>query len=445
MTALIRPRRFTGLVRVPASKSHTIRRLLIAALAEGLSEIEHPLDSLDTRSCLSLCRALGAEITEEPWRWIIRGIGPGGKLDESKAGGLRRCNVGNSGTTLFLGLAAAALGTEPVEFDGDAQIRCRSAGPLLDALAGLGISVNFAPNGCAPITVCGPWKGGRVSMACATSQYLSGLLLAAPLAPADLVTEIDVPLLNERPYVEMTLSYLDSQGIAYEAAPDFSFFRIPGGSSWKPMSGPVPGDFSSAAFPAAAAAITGGPVTLLGLDPADSQGDKAFFGFLEKMGCRVRWEQVPGKQVCCKPVCLEWHLHVSRKGPLKAGEFDLNATPDLLPALAAVACFAQGDTVMANVAHARIKECDRIAAMAEELAKLGFKADERPDGLVIHGNGSRGSGGNLKADSQGDHRVAMALAAVALGCESPVEIAGAECAATSYPGFMELLGAEIFS
>jgi 3-phosphoshikimate 1-carboxyvinyltransferase len=280
------------------------------------------------------------------------------------------------------------------------------------------------------------------------------LLLAAPLAPAGVVTEIDIPLLNERPYIEMTLSYLDSQAIPYEAAPDFSYFRIPGGSAWEPISGAVPGDFSSAAFPAAAAAITKGPVSLLGLDPDDTQGDKAFLEFLQKMGCEVTWDQVPIERVPLElytSVALEaigkqtiefhfveWRLTVSRKGRIKGGVFDLNATPDLLPPLAAVACFAEGDTSLVNVAQARIKETDRIAVMAQELRKLGYETSEREDGLVIHG--SKKVPGTGKTDSHGDHRISMALACAALGGSSPVEIAGAECAAISYPGFMELLG-----
>jgi 3-phosphoshikimate 1-carboxyvinyltransferase len=334
--------------------------------------------------------------------------------------------VGNSGTTLFLLLAAAALGSVPVRFDGDSQIRRRGAGPLLEALSALGAKVEAASGGCVPALVRGPWKGGRVSIPCPTSQYLSALLLAAPLAPAGTLTEIDVPLLNEKPYVEMTLAYLDTQGIPYEKGEDLSWFRVPGGASYRPMNGPVPGDFSSAAFPAAAAAIGGGPVTLLGLDPGDIQGDKAFFDVLARMGCQVNWNPaVPA-------------LTVSRSGSLRGGEFDLNSTPDMLPACAVVAAFARGDSSLVNAAHARIKETDRIAVMAAELAKLGVRVTERPDGLVIHGRGGPVGGG--KVEGHGDHRIVMAFAAAALGASGPVEISGAESAAVTYPGFLELVG-----
>ena len=478
---IIIPHRFTGLVRVPASKSHTIRQLFIATLADGVSEIEAPLDSIDTRSSLSVCRVLGAEIMEfehaeapgrQGWRVVsklpesLRIFASSREVKNETSFSAKRCDVGNSDTALFFGLAVAALGAEPVEFDGDEQIRRRSAEAFLEALSGLGISVKSAASGRPPITVCGPWKGGRVSLPCPTSQYLSALLLAAPMAPAGVITEIDVPLLNEKPYIEMTLAYLDEQGIPYEAASDFSYFRIPGGSTWKAFSGPVPGDFSFAAFPAAAAAITGGPVRLLGLDPHDTQGDKVFFNFLKKRGCQIRAElvsldQVPGSKIHLgDPIhddlqaigvpqaelhFAEWQISISRNGHLKGGVFDLNDTPDLLPAMAAVACFARGDTALVNAAHARLKETDRIRVMAEELKKLGFAISENPDGLVIHGSGGKlarkPEGSPVRLDSRGDHRVAMALACAALGGKSAVEIAGAGCAEISYPHFFELLGA----
>jgi 3-phosphoshikimate 1-carboxyvinyltransferase len=456
VNAIIKPHHFSGTVRIPASKSHTIRRLLIAALAQGVSEIEYPLDSLDARSCVAACRALGAQITEhravDPTspnpvdgegkklvRWTVKGTGT--KLTELAATAGINIDVGNSGTTLYLTLAAAALGQVPVRFDGDAQIRRRSAAPLLAALAGLGVRAESeGGNGCAPIVIQGPWKGGSISIECPTSQYLSALLIAAPLAPTGTLTEITVPLLNEKPYVEMTLAYLDAQGIVYEKQADLSRFRIPGGNAYRPLSGPVPGDFSSAAFPAAAAAISGGPVRLLGLDPNDTQGDKAFFDVLQQMGCDTRWEEnAAGRSNTAAPEAARPVLSIERSGPLRGGRFDLNNTPDMLPACAVVAAFAQGDTALVNVAHARIKETDRIAVMAAELGKLGVKVTERADGLIIHGTGAALRGG--KIDSYTDHRIVMAFAAAALGASGPIEISGAESAAVTYPGFLELLGA----
>jgi 3-phosphoshikimate 1-carboxyvinyltransferase len=378
-------------------------------------------------------------------------------------------DVGNSGTTLFLALAAASLYSFPVTFTGDEQIARRSAGPLLDALAGFGISVQ-SKNGCTPITICGPWKGGRVSLPCPTSQYLSALLIASPLAPAGVVSEIDVPLLNEKPYVEMTLAYLKAQGLYAEGESgvvenkDYSYFRIAGGAAYKAINGPVPGDFSSAAFPAAAAVISGGSVTLLGLDPDDTQGDKVFFKYLAEMGCDVVWEKADPHGSANSAAGTfaaerrspqgktEWRLTVSRRGTLRGGTFDLKAAPDMLPAMAAVAAFAEGETVLANVAHARIKETDRIAVMAAELGKLGVACIEKPDGLVIKGRaagvgtpearaapGGGASADVIQLDGHGDHRIVMALACAALGGDSPAVISGAEAADVTYPGFLELL------
>jgi 3-phosphoshikimate 1-carboxyvinyltransferase len=459
MQATIKAGYFPRELRIPASKSHTIRRLILAALGEGVSEIRYPLDSLDARSCLGIIGALGANIEErrapDPGcpnpadkdgrkllAWTVRGLGFRAGTGSAIRGDGAALDVGNSGTTLFLVLAAAALGDVPVTFTGDRQIARRSAGPLLDALSGLGIAVESA-GGCVPITVRGPWKGGRVSLPCPTSQYLSAILLAAPLAPPGAVTEVLVPQLNEKPYIELTLSYLKAQNIPYQAAADFSRFVIPGGASWKPVSGPVPGDFSSAAFPGCAAAVSGGDITLLGLDPEDSQGDKAFFDMLARMGCDIRWEKRAESGGTKRTA---WALSVSRRGPLKGGVFDLNATPDMLPAAAVTAACARGDTALVNAAHARIKETDRIAVMAAELAKLGVRCTERPDGLIIHGRPEDGGKPPLNGgavNGHGDHRIVMALAAAALGASGPVEIQGAESAAVTYPGFLELLDAEL--
>jgi len=443
MRVCIKPHRFSGVVRIPASKSHTIRQLLIASLSGGVSEIFYPLDSLDTRSCVLACRAFGAKITEyravdhlcpnppdEDGRKLIKWEVKGNSGFKKSTVEGTEIDVGNSGTTLYLALAAAGLQPKTVKFTGDEQIQRRSAAPLLDALTGLGVQCG-SNNGCAPITIRGPWSGGKVSLPCPTSQYLSALLLASPLAPNGVITEIEVPLLNEKPYIEMTLSYLKAHSIPFEAAPDYSYFKIYGGSSWKTFSSAVPCDFSSAAFPAAAAVISGGEVTLLGLDPADTQGDKFFLDMLKAMGCEVQWQNSENGQT----------VTVSREGSLHGGTFDLNETPDLLPAAAAAAAFAYGDTSLINVAHARIKETDRITVMAKELAKLGVSCTERPDGIIIHGKGALSPVKSPVIDGHDDHRIVMAFSAAALGSEIPIEITSAESAAVTYPGFFELLTA----
>ncbi|MDR2072684.1 MAG: 3-phosphoshikimate 1-carboxyvinyltransferase [Spirochaetaceae bacterium] len=468
MRALISPYTFGGTVTVPASKSHTIRRLLMASLCNGSSRIENPLESLDAQSCAAACRVLGAEITEEdgdPRRWIVRGRKPGPGPETAVAAEPLHIDVGNSGTTLFLVLAAAALGAAPVTFTGDKQIARRSAGPLLEALEALGAAVD-SNGGCTPITVRGPWKGGRASISCPTSQYLSALLIAAPLAPAGVVSAIEVPLLNEKPYVDMTLLYLQGQGLlntgtgpGLNSMEAYSRFRITGGAAYTPINGPVPGDFSSAAFPAAGAIISGGKLSLQGLDPEDPQGDKVFFDHLVTMGCKVEWEKT-GIHGDGSP----WQLRVSCPGPLRGGTFDLNATPDLLPVMAVLAAYAEGETALVNAAHARIKETDRIAVMAAELGKLGVHCREEPGGLFIKGaawkekqranrnekkwqEDARETESPVSLDGRGDHRIVMALACAALGLPArrTTEILGAEAADISYPGFLELLKARCYA
>jgi len=347
---------------------------------------------------------------------VWRVTGTGGKLATPSD----VLDVGNSGTTLYVTLGTAALGRGWSVFTGDAQTRSRPAGALLDALLVLGADAfSTRGNGCAPIAIRGPLRGGRVAIECPTSQYLTSLLLNCPLGEGE--TTIEVPLLHEQPYVEMTLGWLDRQGVRYERE-GFKRFRVPGGQVYNPFDRAIPGDFSSATFFLCAAAITGADVTLLGLDREDTQGDKAVLDYLAAMGAQVEW--------------LPEGVRV-RGGELKGGEFDLNATPDALPAMAVAACFASGVTRLVNVPQARIKETDRLAVMHQELAKMGARVMELPDGLVIRGGGLRGA----VVDGHADHRVVMALAVAGLAAEGRTEITTAEAAAVTFPNFVDLMAA----
>jgi 3-phosphoshikimate 1-carboxyvinyltransferase len=415
MTVTIVPHRLSGTFRVPASKSHTIRALLAASVAGGVSTLEYPLDSLDTRSCIAACRAFGAEIKETMEEGALRKLTITGNPPEQWDKEPKTIDAGNSGTTLFFGIAFAALGRAPVTFTGDAQIAKRSAAPLLDALAALGARI-ASREGCTPITISGPLHGGCVTLPCPTSQYLSALLLALPLAPPDMTAKITVPLLNELPYIKMTLGYLkkyltEAANVTTPAGWDLpAEITIRGGGHYRPLNTSVTGDFSSAAFPACAGAVSGGQVRLEGLDFDDEQGDKMLFDLLAK--------------------------RENASPPALPDSIDLNATPDLLPIAAVLACYSAGTTRLVNVAHARIKETDRIAVMREELSKLGADIAELPDGLVIRGG--RGLQGGA-VDGHGDHRVVMALAVAALGADGPVSITGAQAADVTYPGFLRLL------
>ncbi|MCX7934461.1 MAG: hypothetical protein N3A66_04280, partial [Planctomycetota bacterium] len=276
------PSRLQGEVRIPGSKSHTVRAALIAAMAKGESAIREPLISADTRSALAAARGLGAEVKEEPHLWRIRGVN-----GVPQAAG-QLIDVGNSGTTLFIALGMAALLRQgEIRFDGDEQTRRRSAANLIRSLNDLGAEVvaKGEKPGCCPISVRPRLIGGCPRIECPTSQYLTSLLLCAPLAERD--TEIEVPLLYEHPYVRMTLDWLQRLSIRVEASDDLSHFRVPGGQTYGAFDRAIPADFSSATFFLCAAAITGSDLTLRGLDMADSQGDKAVVEYLRAMGARI--------------------------------------------------------------------------------------------------------------------------------------------------------------
>ncbi len=416
MDVTVSPGRLPGRVVVPGSKSHTIRALVIAALARGQSHILQPLESADTESCVRVLRALGIKIDEERERAALAALhvrGGGGTF--SHPDGPLDC--ANSGTTFFVMLSVAALAGFPVTLTGDDQLQRRSAGPLLAALEALGATVERTNGDCAPVTVIGPLRGGAASIACPTSQYLSSLLLATPMASG--TSTIAVPLLNERPYVHMTLGWLDAQSITYEREA-LSRFRIPGGQAFHAFTRSVPADFSAATFFLAAAAVTGSELLIQSLDMTDSQGDKEVVHILERLGCSVQTE-ADGVRIA--------------GGRLAGGEIDLNAIPDALPALAVVGTACSEPLRLVNVPQAREKETDRIAVMAEELRKLGARVDELADGLVVHP--SELAGGTV--ESHGDHRIAMAASILALSANSPVKINNTACIATSYPKFLSHL------
>ncbi|MBN2618147.1 MAG: 3-phosphoshikimate 1-carboxyvinyltransferase [Spirochaetales bacterium] len=402
--------KLAGSIRIPASKSHTIRALLIATLAEGESTISHPLNSADTRACKAACIAMGAKITETETSWIVEGTG--GKLTQPS----EVIDVGNSGTTLYLAAAVAALANFPITFTGDYQIQRRSAANLLNSLEDLGVKVE-SNNGCAPFTITGPIMGGETSIECPTSQYLSALLLAAPLSKGK--TVINVPLLHEKPYAEMTVRWMDEQGITIDDS-DYSHFIIDGNKKYNNFSRAIPADFSSSAFFFTAAAVTGSTLTLEGLDMSDSQGDKAIVDYLKKMGCEITIDNdkmtITGKE-------------------MKGCDLDINATPDALPALSACACYAKGTTRLLNVPQARMKETDRIAVMTSELRKMGANIVELEDGMEITGGPLHGA----EVSGHDDHRVVMSLAIAALGCEGINIIDTAEAVDITFPGFFEHL------
>ena len=417
MKLVVRKSQLKGTVAIPGSKSHTIRAVAIASLAGGHSLIHGPLDSSDTQAAVACYQALGAVIdTSSPKLWKVTGTN--GKITSPK----EIIDVGNSGTTLRIAIGSAALASEGqiTTFTGDEQIQTRSVGPLIDSLNDLGAKcVSLKNNGKAPIEITGKLAGGRTAIAASTSQYLSSLLLCAPLASED--TRIDVTLLNEPGYVQMTLDWLDKQQIEYENQ-QMRTFQIKANQSYNAFEDSVAADFSSATFFLCAAALAADEVTLLGLDFADSQPDKAVVDYLKAMGADI---------------ILEPDSVTVKGGPLKGAELDMNKTPDALPAMAVTAAFAEGTTKLLNVPQARNKETDRIKCMAEELKKMDVKVEELPDGLIIRGGKSRPA----ELHGWADHRIVMALSLAGLMLDDECSIDTAEAISVTFPKYVELMRA----
>jgi 3-phosphoshikimate 1-carboxyvinyltransferase len=406
-----------GEIHVPASKSHTIRAVAIAAVADGMSVLKNPLMSDDARSAIHSAREMGASV-DLGYEWIIKGIGGAPGIN------CNSINTGNSGTSLRIFTALCSLGSHPVSFDGDKSIRQRPMMPLLSALKNLGAEIVESADGKCPFTIKGPIQGGKTNVNGVSSQFLTALLIACPLAPED--TEIIVENLNERPYVEITLDWLRRMNIRFENK-GLEWFRIKGGQKYRAFERSVPADFSTATFPLCAAAITRSELLISGLDFNDHQGDKEVFRYFENMGVSLRHTR---------------EGVIVKGGDLKGIDIDMNATPDALPAMAVAACFASGTTRLLNVPQARLKECDRIAAMAKELTKMGASVQELPDGLIINQSKLHGT----EVHGYDDHRLVMALSIAGFAAIGETKVDTAESASVTYPGFvkdMKNLGADM--
>ncbi len=408
-------RRARGRLRVPSSKSLTHRYFNLALLSGMPVVVERPLFAEDTRLFLAALGRCGFEVEEGDDEVRLTPQTP-----QTPPAGEVEILCGNAGTMLRFLVATLTVIPGLWRLDGVPRLRERPVGPLVDALRSLGAQLEYlAEPGYIPLRIeGGSLRGGTAILdAGESSQYLSAILMAALRAPEPVVVE--VPSLTSRPYVDVTLGaattfdgHIERVGPrAYRVRPSV----LRGGRVR------VEGDFSAACYPAAAAALTGGEVLLEGLSPDSRQGDREFMDLLTEMGAEVFWK---GEL-----------LRVSG-GELRGIKADLSGMPDQVPTLAALAPFAQGETLIHNVAHLRIKESDRLEAMATGLEKLGADVREGRDSLWIPGLWSEGElpSAPVHVDPRGDHRIAMSLALV--GLRRPgVVIDHPEVVAKSYPGF----------
>lgn len=406
-------------VRVPGSKSITNRALPLAALtsaANGACAVEGALHSEDTEVMAESLRRLGFGV-ETDWpaaRVVVRR--PGGSAPIPAAGA--ELFVANSGTTMRFLTALVALGRGRFRLDGVARMRERPIGDLLETLRALGVhAASERDDGCPPVVVqADGLHGGDVTIRGGTSsQFLSGLLLAAPFADAQTRLTVEGPLVSV-PYVTMTVAMLRQFGLTVHDNGE-GRYRIPGRQRGGVSTYRVEPDASAASYFLAAAAITGGQVTVAGLPVESLQGDVRFAEVLGQMGCRV--------------VRSDEGVTVSG-GPLRGIDVDMNDISDTVMTLAAVACFAEGPTTIRNVGHIRHKETDRLAALAAELRKLGAAVEERADGLTL----TPGSLHGAELATYDDHRMAMSLALIGLRVPNVV-ILEPGCVAKTYPHFFD--------
>jgi 3-phosphoshikimate 1-carboxyvinyltransferase len=362
-----------------------MRALLFASLAEGKSQIINPLISADSEA---MKRALSQK---------------GGVLD-----------VGNSGISLRFLTAVKALCDEEITITGDTSIRTqRDLAPLQEGLTQFGVKVK-TNGGFAPISVKGPFLGGEATIVGEDSQHVSALLIAMALRRGPSRLKVLRP--GEKPFVKMTLNWFDRLKIPYFAKDDYSEYALEGGGKIAAFDYSVPTDWSQAAFPIAAALITGSTLIVKGLDREDCQGDKRVVEIFSYMGGDLSWQ---GEDLLVKP------------SDLRGIDVDVNDCIDLVPALAALACYAKGKTRITGASVARGKECNRLYCVAKELSKMGGCVVEIDDGLLIEGKELMGA----KVSSHADHRMVMALTCAALGAKGKSVIEGVSAVKKTYPNF----------
>lgn len=418
MKLRVRPSAVSGNLPASPSKSYTHRAMILGLLASGTTVLEKVLLSEDTLSTLNGIRMFGADVSVNGDTCVIEG----GDLSCPE----EAIDVGNSGTTLRLLTGVASLLPCTTLLTGDESIQRRPMGPLISALEELGAKcVSARGEGRPPILIRGPSQGGKTHIrGDVSSQFISSLLISSPVKNQDTEIILITPL-KSRPYVDITVELMERFDVTCRETP--TGFFVPGRQRYRPIKMTIPGDYSSAAFPLVAGALTG-KVFVNGLEPQSKQGDRAILDILATFGARV--EQKEGGVGTCM-------------SGLKAADIDMGDTPDLFPIVAVLATQADGESRLYNAQHLRHKESDRIRTTVSFLRKMGADVEECDDGCVIRGP-ARLKGADIV--SHGDHRILMAAAVAGLIAEGETLISDARCYAVSYPSFlqdMRALGADM--
>lgn len=404
----------TGSIRPPGSKSITNRALVCAALAEGESLLSGALHSEDTEVMIASLQRLGIDVTHNQEEATIAVVGCRGVLPAASA----ELYVANSGTTVRFLTALACLGNGEFRLDGIERMRERPIGDLAAALRQLGVDIVCeSPNECPPVMIkSAGLNGGTASVGGSiSSQYLSGLLMAAPASTTDIILEVTGELVS-KPYIAITTAVMKSFGVTVLEDDSQRFVIRP--QTYQGCRYDIEPDASAASYFWAAAAIAGGEVTVEGLTHQALQGDVAFVNVLEKMGCEVEHQT--------DSITVRRHDSV-----LNGIDIDMNAISDTVQTLAAVAMHAQGSTTIRNVAHNRHKETDRIGDLAVELRKLGATVTETEDGMIIDPPAKIQP---ATLETYNDHRMAMSFALIGLTTPGIV-ITNPGCTAKTYPDY----------
>lgn len=430
MTIISTPHKISGKITAPGSKSHTIRALLLSAMAEGKSKISNPLQSADCLSAAAALPLLGAGLDfGDGSAWTVSGAGKNIHLPSDVV------NVGNSGSLLYFLSPICSTFEGTSVFTGDESIRKRPVFHVADVIKQMGADAWLAVPGTktCPLIVRGKADGKNVvrTEGSISSQYITGMMMAALRLPDGLQIELSDP--KETPYLTMTKLWLEEFGASVQMSDDFKKISVQPPAQLKAKDFAIPSDWEGVAFPLIAALLTDSRITIEGVDFSGSQGDDKIVEVLRSVGADI----VEDKNA--KTLTVTGGKKLSAKNlPDQTLRVPISGFPDAICALAVAACFIEGKTIIEDAAVCRRKETDRIACLKVELEKLGAKVEEGPDWMAIYG-GQKLHGGVVQ--SYKDHRIAMAAACLGLALDEGerIEILDAECASVSFPRFYELM------
>lgn len=439
MNVVSKKGRLSGHIQVPGSKSHTIRALLFASIADGTSHIRNPLGGEDCVSASKAIKLFGAEAdTSNAFEWIVKGAGKNAHLPYDVV------NVGNSGSLLYFMAPIAATFEGWSIFTGDESIRTRPVLHLVDALKQLGAdcSVSRPEKNAPPLLIKGPIKSHqKIVTDGRLSQYISGIMMAASLLEG--TTEVELTDPKEIPFLNMTRMWLEEFGVPLEISSDWKHIQISGPVKFNAFDKTVPSDWEAVAFPLLASIISESKIVIDEIDRSGSQGDSAIVDIFKSLGANITENENDNS------LLIQGGSRLSTEN-LPNGELHANLSgyPDAICALAVCACFTEGTVFIEDIGVCRKKETDRIDVMQSELRKLGADVESGADWLCIRGhspilkNGEKNAsfkmhGGTV--ESYGDHRVAMSLSCLGLGLPDgeKITVKNAECCSVSFPGFYE--------